>query len=245
MADLTPQTEMDGRVVLVTGAGREGGLGAAVARALAEAGARVIVTARRAEDAQAVAGGIGAEAMALDITDPGSVEAARAAIQARHGRLDALVNNAADTTAFGVTVEGADLDAARHAMEVTLFGTWRMCRAFLPLLRDSEAGRIVNVSSGAGSHGDPVFGIGSGNGMGASYAVAKAALGALTHRLAVETGDVLVNAVCPGFTATFPGGAEMGARAPGESAPGVLWAAALGPGGPSGGFFRDGETLPW
>ena len=92
-------------------------------------------------------------------------------------------------------------------MESILFGAWRAIQAFLPLLRQSPAARVVNVSSGSGSHGDMVFGLTSDNAMGPGYGVAKAALNALTAAVAFElkgTG-VLVNAVCPGFTATFPG----------------------------------------
>lgn len=83
--------------------------------------------------------------------------------------------------------------------------------------------------------------------MGTSYAVAKAALNALTVRLAIEEkpNRVLVNAVCPGFTATFEGGAQMGARPVADGAASVVWAALLEDNGPSGGFFRDGQPLAW
>jgi NAD(P)-dependent dehydrogenase (short-subunit alcohol dehydrogenase family) len=132
-------------------------------------------------------------------------------------------------------------------MESTLFGAWRVSQAFLPMLRRSRAGRIVNVSSGAGSHGDPAFGLASRNPMGASYAVSKAALNALTTSLARELAgsNVLVNAVCPGLTATFPGAAKMGARPVPDGAAGIVWAATLPAGGPTGLFFRDGAALPW
>lgn len=132
-------------------------------------------------------------------------------------------------------------------LETTLFGSWRLIQALLPLLRKSANGRVVNVSSGAGSHADPVFGLATGNRMGTSYAVAKAALNALTVKLAHEeqaTG-VRINAVCPGFTATFPGGAEMGARPVADGAAGIAWAALLDRDGPTGGFFRDGQPLGW
>ncbi len=93
----------------------------------------------------------------------------------------------------------------------------------------------------------PVFGLTTDNGMGTSYAVAKAALNALTVKLAREEENtgVLINAVCPGFTATFPGGEAMGARPVADGAAGIVWAALLPDGGPSGGFFRDGQPLAW
>jgi NAD(P)-dependent dehydrogenase (short-subunit alcohol dehydrogenase family) len=122
-----------------------------------------------------------------------------------------------------------------------------LTQALLPLMRKSQHARIVNVSSGAGSHGDTAFGLTTGNSMGTSYAVAKAALNALTVKLANEekVNRVLVNAVCPGFTATFEGGEKMGARPVKEGAASVVWAAMLPDDGPTGGFFRDGKTIPW
>ena len=83
--------------------------------------------------------------------------------------------------------------------EVNLFGAWRLAIALLPLLRQSAHPRIVNVSSGAGSHGDNQFGLAKRGGTAASYGISKAALNALTSTLAAELADtpILVNAVCP------------------------------------------------
>ena len=105
----------------------------------------------------------------------------------------------------------------------------------------------MNVSSGAGAHGDQVLGLTTGNQMGTSYAASKAALNAFTVKLAREEMDtpLKINAVCPGFTATFEGGEAMGARPPTESAQGSLWAATLPEDGPTAGFFRDGKALAW
>ena len=132
-------------------------------------------------------------------------------------------------------------------LETNLFGAWRLTQALLPLLQRSPAPRIVNVSSGAGSHEDPAFGLRVRGGAAASYGISKAALNALTSTLAAELAgtSVLVNSVCPGLTATWPGAEGMGARPVGDSAPGVVWAATLPDGGPSGGFFRDTRPLPW
>ncbi len=235
------------RVALVTGVGKETGLGFAVAEALARRGDRVWVAARTEAQARAMVTAIGGDtvAVALDLTDADAIAALAARIGAE-GRLDVLVNNAAASAPWGETAAGADLAAARGVLEVTLMGSWAMAQAFLPLLRQSPAGRLVNVSSGAGSHGDTVFGLTTGNAMGTSYAVAKAALNALTVKLArEETSAVKINAVCPGFTATFPGGAAMGARPVADGAASILWAADLGEDGPTGGFFRDGQPLPW
>jgi NAD(P)-dependent dehydrogenase (short-subunit alcohol dehydrogenase family) len=105
----------------------------------------------------------------------------------------------------------------------------------------------VNVGSGGGSHGDPQFGLAHRHGAAASYGVSKAALHALTATLAAELAGtpVVVNAVDPGLTATWPGAQSMGARPIGESVPGVVWAATLPDDGPRGGLFRDGRPHPW
>ncbi len=240
------------RVALVTGAGRREGLGFAVCRQLAGHGFTVVLTARTEEKARPLAEALAGEGLdvvsaALDVTDDASRRAAVDHVRTKIGGLDVLVNNAAGLGRFGEKPSTADLADARAAFESTVLGNWALVQAFLPLLRTSRHARIVNVSSGAGSHGDTVFGLRTGNGMGPSYAVAKAALNALTSSLATELAGtgVLVNAVCPGFTATFPGGESMGARPVVDGAASIVWAALLPDGGPTGGFFRDGKELPW
>lgn len=241
------------KIALVTGVGKETGLGFAVSDALLQLGIEVYVTARTQQKAEDIAGALVDRTsgvvvpIALDIADPESISNAVANIEAAHGKLDILINNAAMTSPYGELAATASLKDARAVFDVTLFGTWELCQAMLPMLRKSEAGRIVNVSSGAGSHGDQAFGLTTGNQMGTSYAVSKAALNALTVKLAREEADnaLKINAVCPGFTATFEGGEAMGARPPSESAKGVVWAATLPNDGPTGGFFRDGSTLSW
>jgi len=120
-------------------------------------------------------------------------------------------------------------------------------QAFLPLLQQSPHPRLVNVASGAGSHGDEQFGLTRRGGKAASYGISKAALLALTSTLAAELdgSNVLVNAVCPGLTATWPGAEAMGARPLPDGAASVVWAATLPDDGPHGGFFRNGHPVPW
>jgi NAD(P)-dependent dehydrogenase (short-subunit alcohol dehydrogenase family) len=246
----------DRPVALVTGAAH--GLGREVARRLAED--HFVLISAREPDAAAdaadelrvgapggAAPGVRALPVGLDIGDPASVTAAVGSLSADVGRLDVLVNNAAAYVDWAETATGADLDAARAVMEVNLFGAWRLVQAALPLLRRSPHPRIVNVSSGAGSHGDPAFGLTARGGAAATYGISKAALNALTSTLAAELAgtSVLVNAVCPGLTATYPGAEAMGARPVEESAEGVVWAARLPDDGPRGGFFRDARPLPW
>jgi NAD(P)-dependent dehydrogenase (short-subunit alcohol dehydrogenase family) len=170
----------------------------------------------------------------LDVADDASVRAAAAGIE----RLDILVNNAAilyDTWQHGTD---ADLDQVHEAFETNLLGAWRVTQAVLPLLRASPAGRIVNVSSGAGALHD----MGGGT---PAYRTSKAALNALTRIFAAELrGDgILVNAICPGWVATDMGGA--GGRPVADGAAGIVWAATLPEDGPTGGFFRDGRPIAW
>jgi NAD(P)-dependent dehydrogenase (short-subunit alcohol dehydrogenase family) len=238
------------RVALITGAGRKSGIGFAAARLLAEKDFAVVIAARKLADAQARAAELGQAGLQilpaqLDVTDTRSINDLAQAIERQFGKLDVLINNAASTTAFGEQAGSADLAMARQGFEATLFGNWAVTQAFLPLLRKSSHARLVNVSSGAGSHADLAFGLTTSNAMGISYAIAKAALNALTVRLAHENTGMRVNAVCPGFTATFEGGETMGARPVNDGAASVIWAALIPDDGPTGGFFRDGKPLGW
>ncbi|MEM6896119.1 MAG: SDR family NAD(P)-dependent oxidoreductase [Pseudomonadota bacterium] len=236
---------MKGRRILVTGVGKRTGLGYEVVRQAQAEGAEVWVSARSVQVAEDMATSLGASgALTIDIADLDSVAAAARTMAS--GGLDVLINNAAAMSPWGEVAARPDFDGARAVFDTTLWGTWAMCVAFLPLLRKSRAGRLVNVSSGAGSHGDAAFGLTAGNAMGTSYAISKAALNALTAKLAQEEqSEVRINAVCPGFTATFDGGETMGARPVADGAASILWAARLPDDGPTGGFFRDGTPLPW
>jgi NAD(P)-dependent dehydrogenase (short-subunit alcohol dehydrogenase family) len=240
------------RVAVVTGAGKSSGIGYEVCRQLGKAGMTVVLTGR---DGTAVedrtreleAEGLDVLGRVVDVTSASSVASLSAFLAQSFGRVDVLVNNAAATSTHGEQPSTADLERARESMDATLFGGWRVTQSLVPLLERSEHGRVVNVSSGAGSHGDTAFGLTTNNSMGPAYAVAKAAVNALTVTFANELrgANILVNAVCPGFTATFPGGESMGARPVTDGAASVVWAAVLEDGGPSGGFFRDGKPLPW
>ena len=236
------------RYALVTGAAR--GIGLEVCRQLAARDFVVHLTARSHERATRAAASLGTppdrvRPMALDVADPASVAAAADTLAREPGQLDVLVNNAGAFSSPRETACAADLDAARTVFDVNLFGAWRVTQAMLPLLRRGIAPRVVNVASGAGSHDDGRFGLATTSGD-ASYGIAKAALLALTTKLAVELkGDgILVNAVCPGLTASRPG-EPLRARPVANGAAGIVWAALLRGDGPTGGFFRDRERVPW
>lgn len=231
----------DTSVAVITGANR--GIGRELARQLADRGWSVVMGSRDAAKGRAaaamVSGSAGpAIAVHLDVDDPASVDAAAEEVNRRFGRVDALVHNAAimyDTWARAVT---ADLGAVRRGFETNFFGAWRTTLAFLPLLRQSAHGRIVNVSSEGGS-------ISQMSGGTPTYSTSKAALNALTRLLAGElrAEGILVNAVCPGWTATDMGGGAGRPVSAGTAS--VLWAVLLPDDGPTGGFFRDGQPLPW
>jgi NAD(P)-dependent dehydrogenase (short-subunit alcohol dehydrogenase family) len=228
------------RVVLVTGANR--GVGQELARQLALRGDVVVLTARDLGKAERTAAALpGHErvlARRLDVTDPASIQRVAADLDRRYSRLDVLVNNAAIHYDTWQQASTADLRVVREALEVNLLGAWQTSLAFLPLLRRSGHGRIVNVSSEAGS-------LAIMDGGTPAYNVSKAALNALTRMLAGELrrDRVLVNAVCPGWVATDMGG--PGGRPVAEGAASVLWAVDLPDDGPTGGFYRDGHPLPW
>jgi NAD(P)-dependent dehydrogenase (short-subunit alcohol dehydrogenase family) len=240
------------KIALVTGAGRQTGIGYEVAAQLAANGFIVMLTERdgptAAARAKELSGHVGQHILAreLDVTSEHSVREAASAIEHEFGRLDVLVNNAALLGTMGERAVETDLRAAHQVMDVNLFGAWRLTQALLPLLRRSAHARVVNVSSGAGSHNDAAFGL-STHQLAASYAISKAGLNALTAKFAAEERPhrVLVNAVCPGFTATLDGMREAGARPVSEGAASVVWAALLDDDGPSGGFFRDGKPIAW
>jgi NAD(P)-dependent dehydrogenase (short-subunit alcohol dehydrogenase family) len=220
-------------VALVTGGNR--GIGLEVCRQLAHNGHDVILGSRDNAKGERAAAGIEerVRALQLDVADPQSVERAAQALE----HVDVLVNNAAilyDTWANAIDT---DLAEVHDALETNLFGAWRMTQAFLPHLRRSAHGRIVNVSSGSGSLSEMSAGT-------PAYSVSKAGLNALTRILAAELrGDrILVNAICPGWTDTDMG---QGGRPVSEGAAGVVWAAQLPDDGPTGGFFRDGRPLAW
>ena len=178
------------RTAVVTGASR--GIGAAVARRLAEDGVTVFGTATRPESAEAIAEALsahGGRGLVLDQSDPDSV----AALVASTGPVDILVNNA------GVTADGLLLRMKDEqwdaVMETNLGGVFRLCRAYTRGMMKARWGRIVNLGSVVASMGNPGQ---------ANYCAAKAGLEGLTRSLAQELGSrgITVNVVAPGFIDT-------------------------------------------
>ena len=241
----------DGPVVVITGVSRGEGLGFETARQLGAKGMRVVITARDAGKAGVLAAKLAAEGldvrgMALDVTSDASAATLAEALKATFGRVDILINNASgayDGTTPTLETDFADVQAG---LEVTLYGAWRMIRTLRPLLLASAHPRIVNITSESVSFGGSA-GMAKGGAILGAYTMAKVTLNALTVKMASAFADtpVLVNAASPGWIATYPGTAEMGARPVAKGAASVIFAATLPDGGPSGKLFRDGKELPW
>ncbi|MEL7059039.1 MAG: SDR family oxidoreductase [Acidobacteriota bacterium] len=232
------------RLALVTGGNR--GIGRGVCHQLAERGIEVLLGARDLDAGRQVADALARDtggtlhALRLDVVDPEQVDAAATEVTERFGKLDILINNAGANYDIQQKAHTADLDGlVRETLEINTLGPWRMAKAFVPLLRRGTSPRLVNVSSEAGS----LASMGAGP---PAYQVSKAALNALTRTLAgeLERDGILVNAICPGWVRTDMGG-QNAHRSVEEGAASVVWAATLADGGPTGGFFRDGRTLPW
>ncbi|MBO6639160.1 MAG: SDR family oxidoreductase [Roseitalea sp.] len=186
---------LEGRHVLVTGAAR--GLGAVLARTLADAGARLILADIAEEEGRAVAADINGHFLPVDLADPAYIDALGQAVGAHtDGVLHGLVNNGAvATNVGGKTFEQIDIETWDRVMGVNVRGTWLMVRAMAPLLRASGSGRIVNVASDTALWGAPKL---------LSYVASKGAVIAMTRSLARELGPdgVGVTAIAPGILTT-------------------------------------------
>lgn len=244
-------------ITLVTGANK--GIGRQIAAQLGTLGHIVFVGARNAELGEKAAAElrenrIEATSVVLDVTDPASAAVAAAEIEARYGRLDALVNNAGisgpPSSAPGdQRPSTADLDVLRTIFETNYFGVIAVTNAMLPLLRRSASPRIVNVSSSVGSlsiNADLVHTDGPPIPVSAGYGTSKTALTALTLQYARDLlpDGIKVNAVCPGYVATDLNG-HRGYRSPAEGAAAAVRMATIGADGPTGTFTDDEGPAPW
>jgi NAD(P)-dependent dehydrogenase (short-subunit alcohol dehydrogenase family) len=238
-------------IALITGASR--GIGREVARQLAGHGLTVLAAVRdpdrAAEGLRGLAGPGEVRPVRLDVTDPGSIRAAATAVEAEHGRLDVLVNNAGISLEHGSSPLEVDVDTVRRTYETNVFGVIAVTQAFLPLLRRSAAGRVVNVSSSLGSLAEwsdpqspqarfvpPLL----------AYNTSKTALNAVTiaYALALRDTSVTVNAADPGYVATDLNG-HRGHRTVAEGARAIVQLATAGPGGPTGTFASDSGPVRW
>ena len=196
---MTAEKKKSKKVALVTGANR--GLGFETCRQLTQSGLTVIMGSRdftkgKAAAKQLIKRGLDVIVYELDVSDQSHMGRIADQIEQRFGRLDVLVNNAAILYDTWQSAVNADLDVVNQALTTNLFGPWKLSQVCIPLMKRNKYGRIVNVSSGAGSlhymtSGSP------------AYSVSKAALNAFSRILAADlhgTG-ILVNSVDPGWVA--------------------------------------------
>ena len=188
-----PFFRLDGKVALVTGGGQ--GIGAAVCKRLASAGARVGVFDRDATAAERVAAAIGGISLVGDVASEADVARIVGELEQKAGPVDIVVNNAGivGRSVRWWELTRADLDTV---MAVNLTGPFLLCRAVVPGMLKRRYGRIVNIASIAGKEGNPTLG---------PYSASKAALIALTKSLGKELagqGDITVNAISPAVIAT-------------------------------------------
>ena len=188
--------DLSGQVALVTGSSK--GIGEGVARVLAQAGAHVIVSSRKAEACEAVAQsfreeGLSAEALTCHIGNLEDIEAAGRAIRERHGGLDILVNNA--VLSPWRSIEETDPSIFAKAVDVDLRGYWYMSVEVVKLMRPRGGGSIVNIASIAAWHPDRMLGL---------YSTLKTALIGMSRAFALEHGEdgVRANTILPGVIRT-------------------------------------------
>src|ERR1035437_2076812 len=245
-------SETTGKVALITGANK--GIGLETARQLGKLGVTILVGARdlaKGDEAAGVLRGVGVDARAikLDVANEADRAAAAKYIEKEFGRLDILINNAGvmldPRTGNATSTTPAEL--LYETFETNFFAVVELTQTLLPLLRKSEAGRIVNLSSILASltlhatKGSPIY-----NSKTFAYDASKSALNSFTIHLAHELRGtkIKVNSAHPGWVKTEMGG--DGAQLEiGDGAKTSVQLATLPEDGPTGGYFHMGEALPW
>ena len=226
-------------IALVTGANK--GIGLEVVRQLATRGWRVFLTGRSLAAVRKAASPLGHSIVPvpLDITSRISIEAAFSVVAQAVNHLDVLVNNAGILDHDEGSVFDLHPQRLRRMFETNTIGPLLVSQTFLPLLRKSESGRIINVSSGAGQLSD----------MGTwapAYSISKTALNGVTGQFAAALRDsnIAVNSVCPGWVKTDMGGHEAPLTVE-QGADTIVWLATEAPQSMTGLFIRDRKPIPW
>jgi NAD(P)-dependent dehydrogenase (short-subunit alcohol dehydrogenase family) len=238
------------RVALVTGANR--GIGFEIARQLAVKKMTVLMGARHAEkgmEAQKKLAdqNLDVHFISLDVTDPTTMEATIARIKDKFRRLDVLVNNAGimlDAETRILELSGILL---QNTLETNTFGPLLLSQACIPVMKQNRYGRIVNMSSTLGSLTDIANPDSAHAGVQSpAYRLSKILLNGITVLLARELRgtNILVNSACPGWVQTEMGG-DQAPILPEQGAATPVWLATLSDDGPSGGFFREQQPVPW
>src|SRR6184192_2623539 len=234
------------RIALVTGANK--GIGFEVVRDLARKGFHVFLGARKSDAGLAAVQKLNQEGekedygeitvLKIDVSKPDSIRSAAEEFSRKSDRLDTLVNNA------GILLDGDKdvLTITPEIFETTLrtntLGALLVSQAFVPFLKNSDAPRIVNVSSGGGQLAD------GADGWAPAYCISKTALNGVTVQLAAALPKFAINSVCPGWVRTEMGG-ENASRSVEEGADTIVWLASEAPQDLTGKFLRDRKEIPW
>jgi NAD(P)-dependent dehydrogenase (short-subunit alcohol dehydrogenase family) len=238
------------RVALVTGGNR--GIGFEIARQLALKKMTVLIGARDNERGikarnELSVNGLDVHFSRIDLTDPTTIEAAIGRIKDKFGRLDVLVNNAGILIDSQTQLLKIGIALFQNTLETNTFGPLLLSQACVPIMQANHYGRIVNMSSTLGSLTDianpdsPYEQVHS-----PAYRLSKTLLNGITVLLAKELRgtNILVNSTCPGWVRTELGG-DQAPLSPEEGAATSVWLATLTDDGPTGGFFREKQPIPW
>lgn len=238
------------RVALVTGANR--GIGLAVASRLARLELTVIIGARdekngKEAEKRLTHNGLDAHFTLIDVSNPTSIMAALGRIDDIFGRLDVLVNNAGIMIDTETGILELSLGLLQKTLETNTFGPLLLSQGCVPLMQRHNYGRIVNLSSTLGALSEIINPESKYKElMSPAYRLSKVMLNGITALLAQELRDsnILVNSVCPGWVRTDLGGPRAPIL-PEEAAETPVWLATLPDDGPTGGFFREHQPIPW
>jgi NAD(P)-dependent dehydrogenase (short-subunit alcohol dehydrogenase family) len=224
------------KIAIVSGSNR--GIGKEIVKQLVEKGFKVIATGRSLENLQEIANEQGSNVIpvAVDVSSDHSCELFSLFLKENYKKIDVLINNAG---IMGKTrISSFDLAQIEKVMNTNFYGALRLSKAVFPLLKNSDDGRIINVSSGMGE-------LGSLDGSHAAYRLSKWALNGFTIMLADDLKDtnIIVNAMCPGWCKTEMGGSEA-PRTAAMGAETVVWLATEKK-IPNGKFFRYNKIIAW
>ncbi len=224
------------KIILVTGGNR--GIGLEICRQLSDFGHIVILGSRDLSKGKQASKELSGNVylLQLDVTSQRDIESSANYINSTMGKLDVLINNAGIFSSDRSATD-TKINEFKIVMNINVYGPARLSQTFLPLLKKSDGPRIINISSGMGALSEMMGGY-------ASYRLSKTALNGLTKMLAADlSGQVAVNAMCPGWVRTDMGG-PTAPRSVEEGADTAVWLATEKE-IPTGKFFRDRTEIDW
>ena len=238
------------RIALITGANK--GIGFEISRQLADRNIKILVGARDGEKGINARNKLredrcDAHYIDIDVRNPSSIKSSIQYIETRFKRLDILVNNAGILIDSQMNYLELDLDTLNQTLVTNAFGPMILGQASVPLMKRNNFGRIVNMSSTLGSLTDMANPESDYAGVLApAYRLSKTLLNGITILLAnkVRGTNILVNSTCPGWVRTDMGGNEA-PLSPAQGAETAVWLATLPDDGPTGGFFREKQSIGW